>query len=91
VSDPPSPYRDDRAALLDEIERLKRGRRRAWKPRVALALLAAHLVLRGSLTEWLNGQSDGRFWLAVVVVYGPLVGAGIVLAIWALRRGDRNS
>jgi hypothetical protein len=88
----PPPYRDDRDSLLDEIARLKaevRGQKRG-RLRLAVGLGLTHLVLREVLSSWLNGQSDLRFWLALIVVFGPLVGVVWALLSWARSRGDEQ-
>lgn len=79
--------------MLDEIARLKaevRQRRRGGL-RLAVALVLVHLVLREALSSWLNGQSDVRFWLALIVVFGPLAGVVLALLSWERHRGDEPS
>ncbi len=85
------PYRSDRDALLAENQLLRRrltSLRRTRFPFASLVLALTHLVLREALAGWLNGSSDTRFWVGIVAVYGPLVGAVVALVVWARSPGD---
>jgi hypothetical protein len=76
------PYRDDRAALVAENQRLRRALERARGSRglwPTVVGLGAHVVLRPLLDPWLNGTSDWKLWVAVAILGAPLVVAFVSL------------
>jgi hypothetical protein len=61
------PYRSEVESLRAENERLKLelAKKRVSRPVLALVLAAMNPALVVVLRPWLNGPSDGGFWLAV--------------------------
>jgi hypothetical protein len=64
-------YRDERASLVAENERLRAELARIRGPRrrasTAVALLAADVAVVLLLRPWFNGSSDAEFWTAAAV------------------------
>lgn len=94
VPEPP-PYRDERATMQAEIDRLRgevagaRAKRWGTARRVAAgaALVAVDLFCFMKVEGWVNARSDGGFtWAALTVV--ALVVAHIVFAQRVFGRGD---
>jgi hypothetical protein len=79
---PPTPYRDDRASLEAENERLRRELDRARRVRAwpAVAALAAYVLLVTELRGWLNGADPVRYWIAVVSLVLTL-GVSVAIAL----------
>ncbi len=68
------PYRDDREQLLAENRRLRRALATARRARIwpALASLAAYGIELVALRDWMHGNSEVRYWLAVLLLGGTL-------------------
>jgi len=82
----PDPYRDDRESLLAENRRLRRRlvlrrRRRLWPALVALVAYGALLIGVG---DWLHGQSEVKYWIAIALLLGAL-GASVLFAVNMMR------
>ncbi len=76
------PYRSEIESLRAENERLKLelSKRRVAYPVLALVLVAVDLGLVVLLRPWLNGASDGAFWLSLgAVALGALAAVGAAL------------
>jgi hypothetical protein len=65
------PYRDETASLVAENERLRAELARIRAPRRraagAMALLASDVVAVLLLRPWFNGESDAKFWTALLI------------------------
>ena len=74
----PAPYRDENESLRAENERLRAAlaRRRGARRGFTVALVA--------LRPWLNGESDAKFWAALLIV-GTLAIGAIVSGVWSGR------
>jgi hypothetical protein len=75
-----SPFRDELEALRRENERLRAelARRRRSRPLLGLAIAAGAVPAALTLRPWLNGDSDLRFWAALIIL-----SAVTLTAAWA--------
>jgi hypothetical protein len=83
-----SPYRDENESLRAEVARLRKelARRRVAHGWLALGLTATDFLAVLALRPWLNGTSDARFWVSVVVVVG--IGVAAIASAFGFRRKE---
>ena len=80
------PYRDENESLRAEVARLRAelGSQRVAQGKLALLLVVVEFAAILTLRPWLNGTSDLKLWLGLVIVIG------VAIAAVAAARGFRH-